>query len=250
MRKTIIAGNWKMNLTAVEAKNLARSIADYVGKRSDPLVILCPPSPLLSIVGNEIAASNVELSAQNVHSDDLGAFTGESSDTMLHSVGCAYTLIGHSERRAIFNEDDDFINKKVKRVVAGPLKPILCIGETLEEREQGKTNDRIKQQLRDDLKNVRISSGEDLIIAYEPVWAIGTGKTATPDQAEEVHAYIRQLLEEIFTENTANAMSILYGGSVKPENAVEILAQPNIDGALVGGASLTTDSFTGILNSV
>ena len=169
---------------------------------------------------------------------------------MLHSVGCAYTLIGHSERRAIFNEDDDFINKKVKRVVAGPLKPILCIGETLEEREQGKTNDRIKQQLRDDLKNVRISSGEDLIIAYEPVWAIGTGKTATPDQAEEVHAYIRQLLEEIFTENTANAMSILYGGSVKPENAVEILAQPNIDGALVGGASLTTDSFTGILNSV
>jgi len=250
MRKTIIAGNWKMNLTADEAKVLSRSIAGYVDNQTKPLVILCPPSPYLSFVQREIAASIVEMSAQNVHSDDHGAFTGENSDTMLQSVGCTYTLIGHSERRAIFREDDTFINKKLQRVVAGPLIPILCIGETLEEREQGKTNDRIRQQLFDDLKNVQIVGGNDLVIAYEPVWAIGTGRTATPDQAEEVHAYVRQLLEEIYSKNTADALSILYGGSVKPENAGEILSQPNIDGALVGGASLTADSFMGIIKSV
>jgi len=250
MRKTIIAGNWKMNLSIDEAIILAHSVADYMETLDDPLVILCPSSPYLAVVQSEIVASGVKLSAQNVHSEDHGAFTGENSDTMLQSVGCTYTLIGHSERRAIFGEEDDFLNKKMLRVIAGPLTPILCIGETLEERELGKTNERIRQQINDDLKNVEISGGSDLIIAYEPVWAIGTGMTATPEQAEEVHAYVRQLLEELYGKNIADDVSILYGGSVKPDNAGEILGKPNIDGALVGGASLTADSFIGIIKSV
>lgn len=249
MPRVIIAGNWKMNLSLYEARSLAQAIRDYVKERPEPVVLLCPPMPYLTAVEAEINGSEVKLGAQNVHSEENGAFTGEVSDTMLESVGCDFTLIGHSERRTLFGDDDGFINAKVTRVVNGPLTPILCVGENLEEREKGITEQRIEQQLQDDLRNVKLSSGNELVVAYEPVWAIGTGKTATPGQAEEAHAFIRRVLVECYGEDVASEVSILYGGSVKPDNAAELLSQPNINGALIGGASLTADSFTAIIGS-
>ncbi|MFC1513705.1 triose-phosphate isomerase [candidate division KSB1 bacterium] len=249
MRRKIIAGNWKMNLTASEAQDLTRYIATYVQDRTDPLVIIFPPYPYFSPVNYEINMASVELGAQNVHSEENGAFTGEVSQSMLIALGCTYVIIGHSERRAIFGESDEFINAKLKRVTGGSLTPVLCIGETLEEREQNITNDRIKQQIEDDLDEIEISNGHKIVIAYEPVWAIGTGKNATPRQAEDVHAFIRGLLSDKYGSEIADDISILYGGSVKPDNAVELLSNPNIDGALVGGASLTPDLFIPIIQA-
>ena len=249
MRRTIIAGNWKMNLTISEGQLLARSIADYMGAREEPLVILLPPNPYFSAVLHETSYSKIEVGAQNVHSGKKGAFTGELSDGMIYSVGCIYTLVGHSERRHIFKESDAFINLKMKRVIEGPLIPILCIGETLTDRENSKTESRIKQQLKQNLKGVSVENGSDLIVAYEPVWAIGTGKTAAPEQAEEMHAYIRALLSKTYGKKLADDISILYGGSVTPDNAGELLSKPDIDGLLVGGASLESSSFCAIIDA-
>ena len=249
MRRTIIAGNWKMNLTISEGQLLARSISAHMKNREEPLVILLPPYPYFSAVIYETSYSKIQIGAQNVHSEKSGAFTGELSDTMIYSVGCTHTLVGHSERRQIFRESDTFINSKMKQVLEGPLIPIMCIGETLKEREKGNTQKRIKRQIEVNLKGVSIKNGHNIILAYEPVWAIGTGKTATPDQAEDVHAYIRDLLSAVYNEETANDISILYGGSANPDNAEEFLAKPNIDGLLVGGASLKTNSFCAIIDA-
>ncbi len=249
MRNTIIAGNWKMNLTISEGQLLARRISDHMKNLDEPIVILLPPYPYFSAVIYETSYSKVMIGAQNVHSEKSGAFTGELSDTMIYSVGCSHTLIGHSERRQVFKESDKFINSKMKRVVEGPLIPIMCIGETLQERENGDTQKRIKRQIEVNLKGVSIKNGHDIILAYEPVWAIGTGKTATPGQAEDIHAYIRDLLSAVYSEDTANDISILYGGSVIPDNAEELLAKPNIDGLLVGGASLDSKSFCAIIDA-
>lgn len=249
MRRTIIAGNWKMYTDADEAKKLAQGIVNHVGNRTEPVVILCPPSPMLTTVFDVIENNPVLLGAQNVHPEPYGAFTGEVSEVMLESVGCSYVIIGHSERRILFGEKDPFLNDKMLRVMAGNLTPILCIGETLKEREAEQTFNRIKQQLRDDLRGIKMKNGHDLVIAYEPVWAIGTGHTATPKQAEEVHSFIREMLNKMFGTSIANEITIQYGGSVKPDNAKELLSEPNIDGALVGGASLKVESFSAIIDA-
>ncbi|MFC1555749.1 triose-phosphate isomerase [candidate division KSB1 bacterium] len=250
MRRTIIAGNWKMNTEAAEAKTLAKSVVKLVGDKTDPVALLCPPFPLLSVVYEVVRNTPVKLGAQNVHPEPNGAFTGEVTDTMLASVGCEYVIIGHSERRTLFGEKDAFLNDKVKRVMTGPLTPILCIGETFKEREAVQTLARIEQQVHDGLKDVKLANGHDLVIAYEPVWAIGTGLTATPEQAEEVHEYIRNLLRNMYSTEIANDITIQYGGSMKPGNAKELLSKPNIDGGLIGGASLIADSFFGIIDAI
>jgi triosephosphate isomerase len=249
MPRKIIAGNWKMNLTVSEAQMLAQEIIVFVKNKPEPLVILCPPFPFLSALYYEISNSNVGLGAQNLHAEAGGAFTGEVSAAMLVSVGCEYVIIGHSERRTHFKETDELINKKVIRALLSRLTPILCIGETLEEREAGKTLERIRQQIYDDLSGVEITSGTDIIIAYEPVWAIGTGRNAMPEQAEEVQSAVRQLLAERYDQSVADEISILYGGSVNADNARPILAQPNVDGALVGGASLKPAQFKAIIDA-
>ena len=249
MPQKIIAGNWKMNLTVSEAQMLAQEIIVYVKNKPEPLVILCPPFPFLSALSYEIADSGVGLGAQNLHTEASGAFTGEVSAAMLVSVGCSYVIIGHSERRTHFKETDAFINAKMIRALLSSLTPILCIGETLEEREKGITINRIKQQIADDLSGIELTDGTDIIIAYEPVWAIGTGRTATPEQAEEVQAAVRQLLAEKYGKILADDISILYGGSVNAENAAALLHQPNIDGALVGGASLKPAQFKAIIDA-
>ncbi|MFC1728827.1 triose-phosphate isomerase [candidate division KSB1 bacterium] len=247
MRRIIIAGNWKMHTDAEEARALAMGISDHVSDNREPVVVICPPFPLLTAVYDCIKFSPALLGAQNVHFEEHGAFTGEVSGGMLESVGCAFVIIGHSERRALFQESDEFLNRKLLRVLSGSMTPVFCIGETLDERKAGKTFERIDRQMNDGLKNVEITEGRDLVIAYEPVWAIGTGQTATPEQAEEVHSYIRDFLKTRFSDAIAEDVTIQYGGSVKPENARELLSQPNIDGALVGGASLKVDSFTAII---
>ncbi len=249
MRRMIIAGNWKMHTDIEEARKLTLGVVEKVGGKTEPAVILCPPYPMLPAVKDIIEGTTVQLGAQNVHSEDKGAFTGEISTDMLQSVGCNFAIIGHSERRAIFKETDEFINKKVLKVNSSLMIPILCIGETLGEREEGLTFQRVEQQIKDGLNEVVVTTGNDIVIAYEPVWAIGTGKTATPEQAEEVHAYIRELLGEIYTPEIAQDITIQYGGSVKPSNASELLGQPNIDGALVGGASLKAEDFCGIIEA-
>ncbi|MCP4726690.1 MAG: triose-phosphate isomerase [bacterium] len=249
MRRMIIAGNWKMHTDREEAQALAKGVVEKVGGKTEPGVILCPPFPMIPAVKDIIEGTTVQLGAQNVHPEDKGAFTGEISVDILQSVGCNFAIVGHSERRAIFNESDEFINQKVKKVNSSLMIPILCIGETLQEREEGLTFQRVEQQLRDNLNDVVVTTGNDIVVAYEPVWAIGTGKTATPEQAEEVHAYIRELLSDIYTQDIANDITIQYGGSVKPSNAKELLGQPNIDGALVGGASLKAEDFCGIIEA-
>jgi triosephosphate isomerase len=219
MRKKVIAGNWKMN------------------------------NDLGGTVSLMLKDSAIGLSAQNMCYEDSGAFTGEISGHMLKSVGCEYVILGHSERRTIFKESNETINKKIKKALEIGLKPIFCIGETLEERETNITEEVVERQIREGLKDISESELSDMIVAYEPVWAIGTGKTATPDQAQEVHNFIRNLVSGLFSQNLADNLVIQYGGSVKPDNASELLGQPDIDGALVGGACLKADSFVGIINS-
>ena len=250
MRKMIIAGNWKMNTEIDTAVRLAESIRDHVGDKEDPVVLLCPPAPFLPIVHEAIKDSPLKMGGQNVYFEPYGAFTGEMSDTMLQNVGCEYVLIGHSERRSIFKEDDMLINMKVKHVLEGNLTPVLCIGELLKEREAGQTFNVVERQLKDGLKGVKLKTGFEVVIAYEPVWAIGTGVTASPDQAEEVHEFIRKYFIKLYNKELANNITIQYGGSVKPGNAKELLSKENIDGALVGGASLKAESFNGIIDAV
>lgn len=250
MRKTIIAGNWKMNNDIYESKDLISKLLEGVNRLTLKCeVIICPPFTSLSEAAAMVNNSKIKLGAQNLHQEENGAYTGEISAKMLISTGCQYVIIGHSERRTLFSESDELINRKINRALKNNLKPIFCVGELLEEREGNITNQVIENQLLNGLKNLTAEELQSLIIAYEPVWAIGTGKTATPEQAEEVHIFIRQLLTQKFSKDFAENISILYGGSVKPENARALLSQQNIDGALVGGACLNANSFLEIIRA-
>lgn len=251
MRKNIIAGNWKMNKNLSEAIQLVSELkSELEGKELNAVVIVAPPAIALEAVNSLVEDSNIKLAAQNMHSSDSGAFTGELSASMLKSVGVEYVILGHSERREIFGESDELINDKVKQAFNNDLIPILCCGESLEQRENGTTFSHIEKQIKAGLKDLSNDQVAETVIAYEPIWAIGTGKTASPEQAQEVHAFIRKLLVELTNEEVAAEVTIQYGGSVKPDNAKELLANTDIDGALVGGACLKADSFRDIILSV
>jgi triosephosphate isomerase len=248
MRKKIVAGNWKMNTLLKDGMELAKAVEKLEKeKTSDALVIIAPPFTHLSRVKDLI--ESVKLCAQNCASESSGAYTGEVSPEMLLSTGVEYVILGHSERRSYFHEDNLLLNKKVKLALSKGLKPIFCCGEVLEEREQGKLFDVVREQLEvglSDLTNEQISK---VVVAYEPVWAIGTGVVATPDQAQEMHKFIRDLLVDLFDDHVAENMSILYGGSCKPSNAEELFANPDVDGGLIGGASLKAEDFIAIVNA-
>lgn len=249
MRKKVIAGNWKMNMDLHQSQKLVSEIINGLGKVSKVEVIVCPPFISLSEVSSLLKGTQIKLCAQNMHFEDSGAYTAEISAGMLKSVGCEYVILGHSERRVIFNEPDEHINKKIKTALAKSLKPIFCVGELLEQRENGETMQVVSRQVEKGLEGVSAEQMEKVIIAYEPVWAIGTGKTATPQQAQEVHLAIRELVAKKFSKSVAENLIIQYGGSVKPDNAGKLLSQKDIDGALVGGACLKADSFLGIIAS-
>lgn len=238
-----------MNTRAADAATLAQGVVSGVGEEPSVDVALCPPSVYLSAVANAVAGTPVGLGGQNLYAADDGAFTGEVNAGMLTDVGCRYVILGHSERRALMGETDEQVSEKLHAALAGNLVPIVCVGETLEDREAGNTEKVVETQLRGSLEGLDEVRAAGIVIAYEPVWAIGTGKTASPEQAEEVHAFIRGLLGQLFTEDVAAQIRIQYGGSVKPGNAKELLGQANIDGALVGGASLKADDFLGIINA-
>jgi len=243
-RKPFIAGNWKMCKNVKEAVSLAKSLKSKLKGVKDKDILICPAFTALCCVYEEIKNSNIKLGAQNMYFEDEGAFTGEISASMLKDF-CEYVILGHSERRQFFNETDEVVNKKIKKALEHGLKPILCIGETLEQREKNETFNVIKKQLKESLKNE--NGIKNVVIAYEPIWAIGTGKTATPEQAEEVHLFIRKEIEKIYDKETSADIRILYGGSVKPDNIKDLMEKENIDGALVGGASLDADSFSKIV---
>ncbi len=236
-----------MNTRCDNAVALAKGVVAAVGEKPSVQVVLCPPSVYLSSVADAVAGTPVQLGAQNLYAAEDGAFTGEVNAAMLTDVGCGFVILGHSERRALMGETDADVSKKLHAALAGNLVPIVCVGETLEEREAGKMEQVIETQVRGSLEGLDEVRAAGIVLAYEPVWAIGTGKTASPEQAEEVHALIRKLLGEMFTTDVAAQIRIQYGGSVKPANAKELLGQPNIDGALVGGASLKAQDFAGII---
>ncbi len=246
MRRKLIAGNWKMNTDRAAAIKLARAIVGRAGMYASIDLLVCPPSVYLVPVGEVTKSTKVALGAQNMYYQPNGAFTGEISAAMLLDVGCSHVILGHSERRHILGETDADVNKKTLAALSAGLVPIVCVGELLAEREAGQTAAVIRRQFEGSLAGVAADQVERLVIAYEPVWAIGTGKVATPQQAAEVHADLRSLLVERYNDQSAARVRILYGGSVKASNAGELLAQPNIDGALVGGASLLADDFLGI----
>ena len=247
MRKKIIAGNWKMNYTTLEAENFINEIKDRINT-TEVDVVLCPNFVSLETVSNLIEGTNIKLGAQNVHVEDKGAYTGETSADMLLSVNVEYCIVGHSERRTLFNEINEVINKKAIKLLEKDITPIICVGETLEEREAGKEFEVVETQVIECLKDIPEDKVKrNIVIAYEPIWAIGTGKTATSEQAEQMCKFIRSVIAKMYKENVALNVRIQYGGSVKPSNASEILNMENIDGALVGGASLTND-FVSIVN--
>jgi triosephosphate isomerase len=249
MRKKFIAGNWKMYTTAATARELASAVARGVGAETRVTVAVCPPFPYLIPVAEALRGSQVTLGAQDVNGEKEGAFTGEVSAPMLLDVGCRYVIVGHSERRHVLHENDALINRKVQAALAAGLQVILCVGETLDERESTRTEAVLDTQLSGGLAGLTPERLTDLVIAYEPVWAIGTGRNATPQQAQEAHAFIRRRVGQMFGEKTASALPIQYGGSVKPDNAALLLNQPDVDGALVGGASLKADSFLAIVKA-
>ena len=236
-----------MNMTATQARELASKLVPLVASVKDRDIVLGPPFTSLSAVAETIKGSNIGLSAQNLHWEDKGAFTGEVSAEMLLDLGCRYVIIGHSERRQYFGETDETVNRKAKQALRKGLLPILCVGETLAEREAGKLNDIIGRQVTGGLKDISADDMKKVVIAYEPVWAIGTGKTATPEQANEVHALIRQKVKALYSADIAEGLRIQYGGSVTPENISTLMAMPDIDGALVGGASLKPESFAALV---
>ncbi len=247
MRKKIIAGNWKMNSNWKDGSALAGTIAIAVDKASEVDVVLCPPGVYLESIREAIAGSAVGLGAQNCYHEATGAFTGEVSPAMLVDMGCKYVILGHSERRQIFRETSADVNRKVLAAQASGLTPIVCVGETLEERQAGRTAAVVREQIEHSLAGLTPEQAAKLVVAYEPIWAIGTGVVATPEQAEEVHADLRKLLETRYNSAVASSVRIQYGGSVNAENAATLLGQPNIDGALVGGASLKAESFLAIV---
>ncbi len=248
MRKAFVAGNWKMHTTSDEAVALGQAILRGAPSAGVDIAV-CPPSVYLQAVATALAGSDVALGAQNMYFEERGAFTGEVSPLMLKDVGCTCVILGHSERRHVFGESDDLVGRKVKSALGLSLKPILCVGEKLDEREAGRTREVVERQVRAGLADVAAESVRDLTIAYEPVWAIGTGRNATPDQAQEVHEAIRTLLARLYGDDIAQVMRIQYGGSVKPENAKEIFDRPDIDGGLIGGASLKAGSFLAIVHA-
>ncbi|MDD5492530.1 MAG: triose-phosphate isomerase [bacterium] len=248
MRKPILAGNWKMYKTTQEAKALVEGLKSRVGTLNDREVVVCPPFTSLVTAAEALRGSNLKLGAQNMYWEDKGAFTGEIAPGMLKDTGCVYVIIGHSERRQYFGETEVTVNKKMKKAFQSGLLPIVCVGETLAERESNRTFQILERQIRDGASGLSPEEANKLVVAYEPVWAIGTGKTATPQQAEEAHKFIRQKLAEVYTPAIAEEIRILYGGSVKPENCKELMGQADIDGALVGGASLEVESFSKIVN--
>lgn len=238
-----------MNKTLSEAVDLATALKVELQSIKDIDVVLCPPATHLLAVYDVIKDSHIELGGQNLYWESAGAFTGEVSAEMLKSVGCRYVIIGHSERRQYFHETDATVNKKVHRALQSDLKPIMCVGETLEQRETGVTDQVLEQQVQGGLAGLSAKAMEQMVIAYEPVWAIGTGRTATTAQAQDAHHFIRDLIQKMFDKNTAENILIQYGGSVKPDNAKSLLTQPDVDGALVGGASLDVKSFVGIIKA-
>jgi triosephosphate isomerase len=249
MRKKIIAGNWKMNKTGTEAASFARELKIKTLNINRTEIVVCPPYIAIVPVYEILKESRVKIGAQNVHWEPSGAFTGEVSAEMIEQAGCKYVIIGHSERRQYFGETDQSVNKKIIQTLTTSICPIVCVGETLQQREAGKTKNVVKDQITAGLAGLSIDQMKRLVLAYEPVWAIGTGVTATPAQAEEVHHFIRELLAELFNSQIADSAQILYGGSVKPDNAKELLSQHNIDGGLIGGASLKVDSFVEMIRT-
>ncbi|MDP8263915.1 MAG: triose-phosphate isomerase [Candidatus Aceula lacicola] len=249
MRKIIIAGNWKLNKTIAEAVELVSEIKSQADGVTNVDIVVCPVFTALSEVNKIVAGSNVGLGAQDLYWEDSGAFTGEVSVPLLKDAGCQYVIIGHSERRQYFGETNETVNSKVKAALAGGLIPIVCVGENLEQREADKAFDVVKDHVENSLKGFSADEMKKIIVAYEPVWAIGTGKTASPAQAQEIHNFIRSLLKEMHNDEVAESMRIQYGGSVKPENAKELMGQKDIDGALVGGAALKAESFLGIIKN-
>lgn len=249
MRKVIIAGNWKLNKTSREALTLVEELKREVVNVEGVDIVVCPPFTALDTVSDSIMDTNIALGAQNIYWQDSGAFTGEVSAPMLKDLSVKYVIIGHSERRQYFGETNETVNKRLKAALAHGLTPIVCVGENLAERESNKTFDIIKNHCEGSLANLTSEEAKKIVLAYEPVWAIGTGKTATPEQAQEVHAYIRQLLTKLFNSDVAQSIRIQYGGSVTPENIASLIAKPDIDGALVGGASLKAPSFAAIVKS-
>jgi len=248
-RKRFIAGNWKMNTNRRTAVELARAVAAGAGAQDQVDVAVCPPAVYLTEVGQALAGSQVALGAQNAYFENEGAFTGELSAAMLKDVGCRYVILGHSERRHLLGESDEVINRKVLKALSDALEAIFCVGELLQQRQSGQTIEVVQRQVRVGLEGVSRSAMDKVTVAYEPVWAIGTGVVATPDQAQEVHAMIRQLLARLYDPHLAQSVRIQYGGSVKASNAADLLAQPDIDGALVGGASLKASEFLGIIQA-
>lgn len=249
MRRMFVAGNWKMNTDRVSGVELARAVAAGVPAGHSVDVLVAPPFPYLIPVGEAIRGSGVLLGAQNAWFESPGAFTGEVAIEMLKDVGCRYVILGHSERRQILRETDELISKKVAAAIAKGLGVILCIGETLEERDGDRTEQVLETQLAGSLAGISAAQMAEIVIAYEPVWAIGTGRTATPDQAQAAHAFIRRRLNDRFGPGVGAATRIQYGGSVKPDNAAALLSQPDVDGALVGGACLKADSFLAIVRA-
>ena len=246
-RIPLMTGNWKMNKTVEEAVDLVKQLKVTISRVKGVEVAVAPPFTALYAVSKELKDSTIHLAAQNMFWEEKGAFTGEVSPLMLKETGCAYVIVGHSERRQFFGETDEMVNRRMKRVIAHGMKPIFCIGETLKEREENRTFSVVERQIEGGLKDIKQNEVKTMVIAYEPVWAIGTGKTATPQQAEEVHRFIRQKLEKLTSRGVAEAIRIQYGGSVTPENVKGLMDQEDIDGALVGGASLKSDSFSKIV---
>jgi triosephosphate isomerase (TIM) len=247
MRIPLIAGNWKMYKTIGEAVDLVEALLRDLGDTGDREVLVCPPFTALHALSPLLQETPIGLGAQDVHYELQGAFTGAISPLMLKDVGCRYVLIGHSERRQLFGEDDALINRKLRTALANDLRPILCVGETKPQRDAGEAERVVVGQVRAGLAGVAAAALQHVVIAYEPVWAIGTGDTATPDDAQAMHATIRQIVAELYDQTSADQLRIQYGGSVKPDNVDELMSQPDIDGALVGGASLKADSFLRIV---
>ncbi len=249
MRKPLIAGNWKMNLTLESATALAQELKESIGDITEVALLVCPPFVYLESVGEALQGSHIKLGAQDMYFEEEGAFTGEVSGKMLKGLSCAHVILGHSERRHILGEDDELIKRKVHAALREGLRPLLCVGELLAQRENGSTEKVLKAQVEKGLAELSAEELARLVIAYEPVWAIGTGRTATPEQAQQAHAFIRGLVAGLYDEKCAREMMILYGGSVKPENTGKLVRQPDIDGALVGGASLKAKVFADIVTS-
>ena len=247
-RDCIIAGNWKMYKTSDEANSFITEIK-AIADKAESSVYLAVPFTTIQAAASAAEGSKVVVGAQNMHDVSEGAFTGEISASMLHDSGATFVILGHSERRHVFGETDEFINRKVLQALEKELQPIVCIGETLEEREAGKTVEVLEQQLKESLADVSTKQMEQLILAYEPVWAIGTGRTATPEMAQEAHLAVRNFVAKQWSKPVSSKIAILYGGSVKPDNARALIDQADIDGALVGGASLDSESFSGIIQS-